>query len=266
MKRSAPPRGVPRNCEHCGKMFAAVQEHRGYKRKFCTQKCAGAAARGEALESYPSREELALLYHAKKMSLREIGKQYGKTYTWAASAMKARRIPTRSSKRSDYARKHTWTRIAGWSIKNKGEEFCRNCGAMAMHLHHIVPRSKTSLGREDYTKNGMPLCFNCHRGWHDRRVTIFRNRLRPEELDFAIAHGGPVWVERNYPYTPDEEAQRHLAVRLGEDPDAGWKLKGGARTPEEAWVRTVEEANQIVAEELSDAARDRITTREGEGL
>lgn len=66
----------------------------------------------------------------------------------------------------------------------------------------------------------MPLCFDCHRGWHDGRLVIFRDRLQPQELEFALAHAGPVWVEARYPYRPDVALRRMAAVARGEDPDA----------------------------------------------
>lgn len=66
----------------------------------------------------------------------------------------------------------------------------------------------------------MPLCFDCHRGWHDGRLLIFRDRLKPEELEWAIEHAGPLWVEMKYPYRPDHALRRLRALKRGEDPEA----------------------------------------------
>lgn len=93
-------------------------------------------------------------------------------------------------------KKHSASR---WGLKGKPEEFCRNCGAPPSHLHHIVPRSKSRKGREDMELNGMALCFACHRGWHDRRVTIYHDRLTDAEFHNATQLAGSIWVERNYP-------------------------------------------------------------------
>lgn len=93
-----------------------------------------------------------------------------------------------------------------WGITAKGEEECRNCGCEADHLHHVVPRSKSKAGVDDL-RNGIPLCFDCHRGWHDRRVVIPLWRLKPDELRFAAEISDDVWLERNYPpTTPTEES------------------------------------------------------------
>jgi hypothetical protein len=89
-----------------------------------------------------------------------------------------------------------------WGLRAKGESVCRCCGAPAVHLHHIVPRSKTALGRRDWKRNGLPLCFDCHRGWHDRIVAIPHRVLTDEEFEFAIAIAGGLWVERNYADEP----------------------------------------------------------------
>jgi hypothetical protein len=70
-------------------------------------------------------------------------------------------------------------------------------------LHHVVPRSKSRTGREDWARNGVPLCFDCHRGWHDRRITVYHAVLTDAEFLNAIELAGGAWVERNY---PDHEA------------------------------------------------------------
>jgi hypothetical protein len=86
-----------------------------------------------------------------------------------------------------------------WSLKLKGATHCRNCGALARHLHHIVPRSKARAVRIDYERNGLPLCIDCHNGWHNRSVTILHAVLTDAEFACAVEHGGALWVERNYP-------------------------------------------------------------------
>lgn len=89
-----------------------------------------------------------------------------------------------------------------WGLKKKGESACRNCGAPASHLHHIVPRSKTRRGHSEIVANGLPLCYDCHRGWHDRIVAIPHRVMTDEEFGFAVAVAGGFWVERNYSDEP----------------------------------------------------------------
>jgi hypothetical protein len=86
---------------------------------------------------------------------------------------------------------------------SKGEDRCRHCGGHPDHLHHIVPRSKSRLARCDARRNGMPLCFTCHRGWHDRAITIWRDRLSAEELHYATEVAGEWWLDMHYPQRPD---------------------------------------------------------------
>lgn len=109
-----------------------------------------------------------------------------------------------------------------WNVAIKGEAGCRNCGCRAAHLHHIVPRGKSKAGKQAVQENGLPLCARCHMGWHERTVTIYRDRLTPGEVAFAEREGGVVWVEKNYPYRPDEELRRLHCIVKGEDPDDEW--------------------------------------------
>jgi hypothetical protein len=110
-----------------------------------------------------------------------------------------------------------------WNIAVKGQEGCRNCGARAAHLHHIVPRGKAKAGMRAVQENGLPLCARCHLGWHERTVTIYRDRLTADEVAFAEQHGGVVWVEKNYPYRPDEDLRRLRCLAKGEDPENQWR-------------------------------------------
>lgn len=86
-----------------------------------------------------------------------------------------------------------------WNLALKGEESCRNCGAAAKHLHHIVPRSVTRRGLYDVERNGLPLCPPCHFGWHRRSLTITRDVLTEGELGFALGAAGEGWLDLWYP-------------------------------------------------------------------
>lgn len=72
-----------------------------------------------------------------------------------------------------------------------------------MQLHHAIPRSKWRAGRADL-RNGIPLCFTCHTGWHHRKVVIYRDVFTPEEWAFmssARLTGQRVeaWLDDRYP-------------------------------------------------------------------
>lgn len=126
-------------------------------------------------------------------------------------------------------RRETLQSLPPWSVKSKGERHCRACGRMASHLHHIVPRSKTKAGHRDL-RNGLPLCFDCHRGWHDRRVTIPLTCLRRDELLLAVELANPVWVERNYPIpTTFEQAE---LLRVYGSLDMAWEAMASKLGPE----------------------------------
>jgi hypothetical protein len=100
------------------------------------------------------------------------------------------------------ARSRAARHVRGWSVKTKGESYCRNCGsASRLHLHHIIPRGKWKAGRADL-RNGMTLCSACHLGWHRRDVELSLSLLREDELEFLltadIGQNVRLWLERNY--------------------------------------------------------------------
>jgi len=56
-----------------------------------------------------------------------------------------------------------------WSIriKNNAEHRCERCGSMYnLSPHHIIGKANTGLRWEE--KNGVCLCFDCHRMAHDK--------------------------------------------------------------------------------------------------
>jgi len=66
--------------------------------------------------------------------------------------------------------KRVGVNIPGWRLQAKRETCCRNCGDRdRLQLHHAIPRGKWTAGRADL-RNGIPLCFACHHGWHHHRV------------------------------------------------------------------------------------------------
>jgi hypothetical protein len=195
-------------------------------RKFCSPACTYQAASERATSSYPPREEVVRLYVEEGLTDLQLGRHFGRSNMWAFKLRHHYGIPARPKRKVNSKGKPNHL---NWSLKLKGEFVCRSCGCEAVHLHHIVPRSKTTQGRLEVETNGMPLCFACHRGWHDGRVIIFRDRLRPQELAWAIRFAGPLWVELKYPYRPDILLRRQVAVSRGQDPD---RVEDGASEDE----------------------------------
>jgi hypothetical protein len=101
-----------------------------------------------------------------------------------------------------------------WSIRTKGEDRCRNCLRPATHLHHIVPRSKSPAGKQEIHANGLPLCIDCHMGWHHRTVTLHHDILSDDEFVFMVTEGGGLWGERNYPGRPSFPRKDTFAERV----------------------------------------------------
>jgi 5-methylcytosine-specific restriction endonuclease McrA len=92
-----------------------------------------------------------------------------------------------------------------WNVQVKGETSCRNCGVSseALHLHHIIPRSKWKAGKADL-RNGMALCRKCHSDWHHRKIEIYRDVFSEEEWAFVcsadlIDRDTAAWLDRHYP-------------------------------------------------------------------
>ncbi len=76
-------------------------------------------------------------------------------------------------------------------------------GLDGLHLHHVIPRSMCKATQTDL-RNGIPLCRQCHAGWHERTLTVPRSVFTAEEWEFLIAapvlgQNVKVWLERNYP-------------------------------------------------------------------
>lgn len=90
-------------------------------------------------------------------------------------------------------------RISGWSVAEKGEEWCRNCGVsgVRLHLHHAVPRSLCPAGRADL-RNGIALCPACHSAFHAGQP-LPREMFTEEEWEFISTLIGPGWLARRYP-------------------------------------------------------------------
>ena len=67
------------------------------------------------------------------------------------------------------------------------EPKCRECPKPATDPHHVVLRSQRG---DDVEDNIVPLCFRCHRSYHDGKTSI---RLKPREISYVFEKVG-----RNY--------------------------------------------------------------------
>lgn len=94
--------------------------------------------------------------------------------------------------------------IPGWRLQAKGENACRNCGGRdRVQLHHAIPRGKWKGGVADL-RNGLPLCHDCHFGWHWHKTTICRDVFTEEEWVFLSAaeltgQRVEAWLDDRYP-------------------------------------------------------------------
>lgn len=176
-------------CQECGEAFRT----RSARGKFCSPRCAGiATARNRNPQvkaaEYPQPavcEGCKMKYMKKSRYVR-----YCSAGCSATHRAELRRLGAEPKPR------------VRWGCKAKGESACRNCGRPAVHLHHIVPRSKSRAGKDNITGNGAPLCNDCHTGWHYRTVTLHHHILTDEEFGFMVVEGGGLWGEHNYPGKP----------------------------------------------------------------
>lgn len=244
-------------CKRCGVLFPEPPAVGGFRRKYCTPACLREAEKARVAATYPPEDEIRRLYEVDGLADRTIARIYGRSYTWVFRVRKHYGIKSRGRNGWEDRPHHTpGPRLSRgrWGCKAKGELTCRNCGAPAQHLHHIVPRSRSRAGRDDMERNGMALCFRCHRGFHDRRITIYRDRLRPQELAFAIADAGPVWVENTYPFMPDEQLRRIACIAKGLDPDEHQHefCEEGHRGPVAFAMGSCERAKKLLEQERAD--------------
>lgn len=213
---------VDRICERCEKPFRVP---RSSWIRFCSSTCSN---RATAEKRKGQKGRFGWGVSQAKPPRKVICPVCRQTFSTSQRTQKYCSTSCRSHGTKD-ARRKTLGTLPAWSIITKGEKDCRNCGRPAVHLHHVVPRSKSKAGQRDL-RNGIPLCFDCHRGWHDRRVIIPVTCLRVPELLLAVELTGPVWVERNYPIPTNLEqvqlvecfgsllmAYEAMSSRLGEE-------------------------------------------------
>jgi hypothetical protein len=198
-------------CEECGSMFA---QPKWARLRFCSPKCSYAAkCRAEGKERWP--KEATCQGCGERFMAKEAKNKYCSSR--CANRTRARAAAKRTRQKQP------------WGLILKGELFCRNCHRPALHLHHIVPRSRSRKGQDDVQGNGMPLCFDCHRGWHDRRVTLYRGCLTAHELATAISLTSAAWVDRNYPLPEDVAFVEAYAALAPSELSEGWEQRNRER-------------------------------------
>lgn len=210
-----PPRLRPlvgRTCPQCREVFdPSRHEHRNYAKRFCSAKCANDNRSERVRRNWPTEDEMRRLVMVEKLSDAAIGERYGHSYEWARRVRNAYGIPALPKPPHREVKHGRYIGRSAFTVKRKGESACRVCGATPngegpfgrLNLHHAIPRSMCRATQADLL-NGIPLCFECHQGWHDRRLVIYRDVFTAEEWAFLVAvelTGQEVvpWLERHYP-------------------------------------------------------------------
>jgi hypothetical protein len=201
-----------RQCAQCRVEFeVGPWEHRNYAQRFCSRECGNANRSDHVRRAWPTEPEMRAMVFDEKLSDAEIGRRFGHSYEWARRVRNAYRIPALPKPPHREVKHGRYSGLHGWSVSAKGEDVCRACGrgpsgagvTGRLHLHHVIPRSMCKATRADL-RNGIPLCWDCHQGWHDRRVVIYRDVFTPDEWAFLTAvqltgqEIGP-WLDAQYP-------------------------------------------------------------------
>lgn len=214
---------IDRVCKHCGEVF---RRPRASRAAYCSHACSNKAA---AAKRKGGQGRFGMGIKTGAFPRPRNCHQCGREYAQKKGDQKF------CSRHCMMAFRHAAYRKENpvWSLRTKGEELCRNCGDRAVNLHHIVPRSKSKAASRDVARNGLPLCFSCHRGWHDRKVEIYRGCLRPEEIAYAIEIAGEWWLDKNYPVPPDVElVALYAAAGGGQHLEPGWQQRQAQRIAE----------------------------------
>lgn len=116
--------------------------------------------------------------------------------------------------------------VAIWNTTRKGEKKCRNCGSWdRVQLHHAIPRSQSQAAKHDL-RNGLPLCWTCHHGWHAHTLVIYRDIFTAEEWNYLksvdlVDRLTEPWLDDHYPQRSDASlnTRARLGLDLGLDPN-----------------------------------------------
>jgi hypothetical protein len=206
-------RRVTRVCPDCGESYERHPSRLGQG------KCYSCSSNRKRTGETRACETCGADFYAKAGDLRRGGGRFCRRACWAGGMTSPSLLPGVADKISA-ARTKTGKRTglrqrqlehAGFTLKAKGEDCCRNCGADGhLNLHHVIPRSMWKAGITE-PLNGVPLCVACHMGWHHRRVVICRDIFTAEEwacISSADLLGQNVeaWLDDRYPPEIEEAA------------------------------------------------------------
>lgn len=221
--------GAPRPCLYCGKMFSGKHESYSYGQKYCSNECRMSARVEPQRARWPSKDTMIRHVLKERLSDAKIGELYGHSYEWARRVRNhygIRAVPKPPHREIKHGR---YIGHGAFYQKAQKEMRCRNCGKVprgtgplgSIHAHHAIPRSKLKL---DDPRNCLPLCFECHQGWHERTVTIYRYAFTHEEWAFLrdvklIGERTDWWLDVHY---PREKAPPPLGYWEDEDEYERW--------------------------------------------
>lgn len=78
---------------------------------------------------------------------------------------------------------------------------CLVCGELYPHGHHALPKSVWPALR-DNPLILIPLCFDCHRAWHDGAGNVHRDLIPTLTWEIMQSHAAGQWLDRWYPRRP----------------------------------------------------------------
>lgn len=203
-------KSVERTCAHCGATFSATQEHRNFKRKFCSKRCSNRANSERQRAKYPPLSEVEWAYREEGLSDLDFGARHGRSYQWAMRVRRHHGVRLTRDEKLRARRLKTKRQKAGvsraiWNVREKGETCCRVCRGShgGLHLHHVIPRSMHRGSRMEL-RNGIVLCNACHTRWHARTLTIYRDVFTAEEWAYIssvelLGQNIEAWLDARYP-------------------------------------------------------------------
>jgi len=157
------------HCNSCGALIYRSDERLIHcKKSYCSLQCAGRdiERNKEISERFKGNKNwLCVDYKAngKKISQTKLGHEVSletraKLSKAASGSNSAFYIDGRSKERQLFYRSFLW-RLLAKQVRIRDNYRCQNCGAKAIGVHHIIPRS---LGGPDELWNLITICRACH--------------------------------------------------------------------------------------------------------
>jgi len=73
--------------------------------------------------------------------------------------------------------KHVSNYFKAFGYDESDTILCEVCGKVAVHIHHVNPRSLASKAIKDTAENLCALCYDCHEKAHGPRSRYFKDYL-----------------------------------------------------------------------------------------